>query len=221
MPENKPKNKPDRNNPSKDYRELLAWAKKYQQTDKTFTGRRVLHSYAGVKLLVDAVGAKTVLDYGCGKGQQYALRDFEIEGLGVVPSLEEGLGVKITPYDPAWPAYAKRPVGVFDGVVCNDVLSYIPDADLDWVIAELFAYAAKFVFVRVGENVSRKGPTCGRTAHSAGDWALRMQAASAARMAAGATLEWGLHVKRSDKRLTRFCGKGDVATGGFVIGGKE
>ncbi len=77
-------------------------------------------------------------------------------GLGVVPSLAEALGVTFTPYDPAWPPYAQLPDGVFDGVVANDVLEYVPEVDMAWVLDEMFARAGKFVFVHSSTIMSTK-----------------------------------------------------------------
>lgn len=99
---------------------------------------------------------RTILDYGAGKGAQYTIRDFSVPGIGVVPSLEEGLGVTFTPYDPAWPAYEKLPDGPFDATVATDVLEYVPEVDIDWVLDEMFSRARKLVFVHSSTVMSTK-----------------------------------------------------------------
>lgn len=150
-------------NPSEEYKTLLAWAKEYQRTHKTFTGLRVLQSFAVIKRLCTQYQAKTLLDWGCGKGQQYDIKDFETPNHGIVPSLKEGWGVdSIYPYDPAWEPYELLPpAGTrFDGVITTDALEYIPNSDMPWVLDQIFRYADKFVFMHTHTNMStKKRPT--------------------------------------------------------------
>ena len=55
-----------------------------------------------------------------------------------------------TGYDPAVPQRAWLPAGLFDLVICTDVLEHIPEDDLrGWVIDELFGKARRGVFIAV------------------------------------------------------------------------
>jgi hypothetical protein len=145
-----------RQNPSPEYQAMLAWSTEYHATHKTFDGTRLYHSYPTIHALCKEYNAKTLFDFGCGKGQHYQDRDIVI-GERVVPSLAEDLGCAITGYDPAWPPLATLPAGqTFDGVVTTDVLQYIPMEDLPWVARELFGFAAKFVFAGVSVLPGKK-----------------------------------------------------------------
>lgn len=107
---------------------------------------------------------KTMLDYGCGYGQQYRMRESS-EGSVAKPS-DEGydpngrllidiLGLKnenVTRYDPGIPNVSAEPTGKFDLVACVQVLGCIPTVDLPWVIDRLYGFATKAIFVaeRIG-----------------------------------------------------------------------
>lgn len=114
---------------------------------KAFTGLRILHAYPTILTLCGELKPKTMLDYGCGKGQQYAIKDKDLFGIHI-PSLSIGLGVDITPFDPGVPLYATRPEGQFDAVVCVDVLEYVPDVDVVSVLEDIFNYSKSMVFIQ-------------------------------------------------------------------------
>src|SRR5690606_27925151 len=83
-----------------------------------------------VRRIVAATGAKSVLDYGCGKGTlRRALR-----------------GVKVHEYDPAVPGKETLPrsAGV---VVCTDVMEHVEPECTEAVIAHLCGLATRAVFV--------------------------------------------------------------------------
>jgi mitochondrial fission protein ELM1 len=44
------------------------------------------------------------------------------------------------------------PPGGFDGVICTEVLEYLPDEDVDWFVEELFAHANRFVYATVSNG---------------------------------------------------------------------
>ena len=67
---------------------------------------------------------QSILDYGCGQSRLIELLD-----LGYAADLKR--------YDPAIPAYAQKPAGVFDLLINVDVLEHIEEADLDAVISEM------------------------------------------------------------------------------------
>lgn len=86
--------------------------------------------------LIQETGAKTVLDYGCGKACIYKQ-----------DRVHEKWGVKPTFYDPGVEGIDKKPEGQFDGVICTDVLEHILDPEP--VIHELLSYATRFCFMSI------------------------------------------------------------------------
>ena len=115
-----------------------------------------------IKDLVDHYDAKTILDYGCGKGWQYS----EPLPYGAEPGKElpqdrwqtfdQYLGVKVFKYDPCVAEFETPPPAdvKFDGVICTQVLNSIPDADMTWVRDTLERHASKFCFI--GLNFQRE-----------------------------------------------------------------
>ncbi|MDW7664680.1 MAG: hypothetical protein SCH11_00740 [Nitrosomonadaceae bacterium] len=101
---------------------------------------------------MDKYDAKTVLDYGCGKGQQYT---------DVVPyvlpnkQLTEPMTFQtrinaesVYKFDPCVKEFEIEPIGQkFDAVSCTQVLGTIPDVDMPWLKDKLMNYATKFVFI--------------------------------------------------------------------------
>jgi SAM-dependent methyltransferase len=133
------------------YLERLAWSKQWHIDRKSFTGRRMFHPYPTIRSICREHKVKSMLDYGCGKGQQYQARDIHIKDWLTIPSIVEDLGLdRVFAHDPAVPEYEAMPATgeTFDLVIAVDCLEYIPDEDLaDWVLPSLFAYANKAVFV--------------------------------------------------------------------------
>lgn len=164
-----------RQNPSPRYQELLAM---YQQMHREGDARlniaaadmfpgQSLPPHAGtIKQLIMKFGAQTLLDYGAGKGRQYLPMAVNVEGVGQFGSIPEFWGVQVRCYDPAYPPHMALPEGRFDAVVSTDVLEHCPEADMPWIIDELFAYASRFVFANVACYPARKTLPNGENAHS-------------------------------------------------------
>lgn len=164
-----------RNNPSPKYQELVAIyrtlhlegdaALQYQAKDM-FKGYTMLNSAAAIRSYITRTHAQTILDYGCGKGQQYEARNVEIPGKGLVNSVQEYWGVdSITRYDPAYTPFSTLPEGTFDGVICTDVLEHCPEMDIPWILSELFRYAERFVYANVASYPAKKTLPNGENAH--------------------------------------------------------
>jgi hypothetical protein len=140
---------------SQDHAAEIEWTKKYHAGNKTFTGRRIFQTFRALKRACDEFKPKTVLDYGCGKGEQYAARDLVLHGMPVA-NLFDGLGIdEVTPYDPGVPLFQHKPKGTFDAVVTVDVMEYVPMDNVLDVMGELFRYAKTLVFL----NTSCVEPT--------------------------------------------------------------
>lgn len=99
--------------------------------------------------LCEIIQAKTVLDYGAGKGT-----------LG--PYLKR-YGLKYTPYDPV--TFPTRPTGLFDLVVCLDVLEHIEERYVDEVFKDLRDFTSMALFANVSTRPSSKSLSDGRNAH--------------------------------------------------------
>jgi hypothetical protein len=132
---------------SKTYQAALEASKKVHKT-KAFTGKFLRPHAAFIGEIIKRLGCTSILDYGCGKGQQY---EWVIPSTG--QTIEDLWGVRVTKYDPAYPPFAERPTGKFDLVICTQVLGTIPKPDIHWVIDDVYSYATKAVYVseRLGE----------------------------------------------------------------------
>lgn len=108
-----------------------------------------------ISALVGKYNAGTLLDYGSGKGRQY-------EEMG---QHKQWGGLKPTCYDPAYPPYAKRPEGYFDGVICTDVAEHVPPNSIEAFLLDVLTYARRFVFFCIFTDEAVKYLPDGRNVH--------------------------------------------------------
>jgi hypothetical protein len=164
-----------RESPSPRYRELLAL---YQQlhaegerslgipASRTFAGGSLPRHAPAIKRLIDATGSRTLLDYGAGKGEQYAAAKLELpDGTRIRRLADYWKVARIVAYDPAYPPLSRLPSEKFDGVICTDVLEHCPEDDLPWIVDELFALARRFVFANIASFPALKSLPNGENAH--------------------------------------------------------
>lgn len=134
------------------YKQSVELGKKFQKENSSWAGTdcKSYHNY--IRYLMDKYDAKTVLDYGCGKGNQY---------IDVVPyilpntQLTEPMTFQtrinaesVYKFDPCVEKFEIEPLGQkFDAVICTQVLGSIPDVDMPWLRDKLMNYATKFVFI--------------------------------------------------------------------------
>ncbi len=141
---------------------------KYMHAQGLFPGYSMERHVDAIARMVKDSGAKTLLDYGCGKGLQYLEKDLHYAWGGMLPSL----------YDPGVPAFAEKPSGRFDGVICTDVLEHIPEGDLPYLIDDVISYADKWVFFSICTRKAKKtlpdGRNCHLTVKPKGWWQSRM-----------------------------------------------
>lgn len=116
-----------------------------------YPGEQLLKFRLIIKEMIDKTSSKTILDYGCGKGQQYGPLDVpDQQGKIVAKSIQEYWDVKsIRMFDPGVKEHSTLPEGKYDGVVSTDVLEHIPIEDIPWVVEEMCSYARKFVFANI------------------------------------------------------------------------
>jgi hypothetical protein len=140
------------------YDESVRLGTEFQKGNKSWAGYDVVKYQNKIKDLVDLYSAKTILDYGCGKGLQY-VESLPYAGEDNWQTFDQFLGVAVYKYDPCVPEHSTLPpVGTkFDGVICTQVLNSIPDDDLGWVAKELESYADKFCFVGLNFQHPAKG----------------------------------------------------------------
>jgi len=135
--------------------------------EETFPGKSLPKEAPHIKRLIKRTNARTLLDYGCGKGQQY--RDYRIrddeEGIEYANITSYWGVADIRCYDPAYGPFTELPAGTFDGVICTDVLEHCPEEDIPWIVAELFAYARRFVYANVACFPASKRLPSGGNAH--------------------------------------------------------
>lgn len=118
--------------------------------EEAFPGHELPKFVVPIKKLIDGHNAKTILDYGAGKGLQYNKIRIQGENNHEFDSIQSFWDVdKITCYDPAVETHNILPEEPSDGVVSTDVLEHCPHEDLPWIIREIFAHANKFVFANI------------------------------------------------------------------------
>jgi len=165
-----------RQNPSPRYRELVTL---YQEVHRegipeqnlagadVYVGKSLIGHLPAIQALVAATGAKSLLDYGAGKGRVYAQRNIKLHDGRVIPSVQDYLGVDhIACYDPAVPAHWNFPSERFDGVISTDALEHCPQEDMPWIVEEMFSAARKFVYANVASYPAQKRLPNGENAHA-------------------------------------------------------
>lgn len=121
-----------------------------------FYGLSILQYKQVIGDLIHGHDAKTVLDYGSGRGDAYlppheVHKEWKIE----VPFL----------FDPAYETHDVLPDGKFDAVLCSDVLEHLEEANAIELIRTLGAYADRFVWASVCCRKAKKFLPDGRNMH--------------------------------------------------------
>lgn len=104
--------------------------------------------------------AETLLDYGCGKGDQYKAKREHTKWTG-------WLSGEPTMYDPGVAAFSKPPAEgqLFDGVICIDMMEHLLEEDIDATVDHILSYASRFAFFAVHTGPARKHLPDGRNCH--------------------------------------------------------
>lgn len=109
----------------------------HEEHHKWFSGRLGLPAADRIAILVKEAGAKTLLDYGSGKGYQY-LKDRIHERWGGILPICYDIGVE---------QLEERPTTKFDGVICTDVMEHIATEDVHTILRDIFGYVKAVGFV--------------------------------------------------------------------------
>ena len=138
--------------PSSYYLESVEIGKRFQKENSSWAGNDCKNYHNQIRFLMDKYNAKTVLDYGCGKGQQYTnLLPYVLPNDQTTEPMTFQTRINadsVYKFDPCVEGLDIEPVDQkFDAVICTQVLGSIPDQDIPWIRDKLMNYATKFVFI--------------------------------------------------------------------------
>jgi hypothetical protein len=199
-----------RANPSQRYVELVNIYKTLHESgdklnevpaENTFDGRSLKAHVNSITEAVQRYDLRSLLDYGCGKAVVYDMARATARDGRKFQGLKNIWGVdSITFYDPGYAPYRKVPKGRFDGVICTDVLEHCPEADIDWIMDELFGFAEKFLYCTIAcypaEKLLPNGDNAHETLKNPGWWIDRIADASAKRPKVKYVFSLSLHDSR-------------------------
>lgn len=134
---------------------VIAQYRAMHQSQKMFRGSSLKGHVEVMADLVAKHQPQSLLDYGSGKGRQYNELNLH----------ERWGGLKPHCYDPGYEPLAKKPQGVFDGVICTDVAEHIPESGVDAFLADVIGYASKFAFFCIFTEPASKYLPDGRNVH--------------------------------------------------------
>ncbi|MFN2327729.1 MAG: hypothetical protein ABR612_02350 [Chromatocurvus sp.] len=164
-----------RDNPSPEYLEMVRMYETMHEEGEqsagksgkdTFPGKMLINHAADIKAMIEHTGARSILDYGAGKGLAYQQADVSITPQLKIDSIQSYWGVDdIRCYDPGYEPFSTLPDQQYDGVISTDVLEHITEPDVPWIIEEMFSYARKFVFANVACFPAVKNLPNGQNAH--------------------------------------------------------
>jgi hypothetical protein len=138
--------------PSEYYLQSVELGKQFQLNNSSWGGDDCKNYHNQIRVLMDKYAAKTVLDYGCGKGRQYTnIVSYGMPHDQVTEPMTFQTRINaesVYKFDPCVKEFEIEPVGqTFDAVICTQVLGSIPDVDMPWLCDKLMNYATKFVFI--------------------------------------------------------------------------
>ena len=129
--------------PSQEYYDAVAKGTAFQIKESAWAGYDAKNYAEEIKCLRKYHRARTLLDYGCGKGHQYTRKS---------PPFNKITGFSsYYLFDPCVDEYKQPPRSnrKFDAIICLQVIRHIPDRDIPW-LKEYFERTAK-KFVVIGE----------------------------------------------------------------------
>lgn len=127
----------------------------HMENPKVFSGSIDMETADIIAGLVRDTASRTMLDYGSGKGYQY-----------LVARVHERWGILPTCYDPGVRQLARKPCGIFDAVICTDVLEHVPEEDALEVLEHIFSYAGRFAYLGICCRPAGKVLPDGQNAHA-------------------------------------------------------
>lgn len=141
--------------------ELIEQYKHLHQSGKY--GQSARSAAASIKLCVEELAPKSILEYGCGQSELH--RAFASDSL------------VFDRYDPAIPALSTIPHPSYDLVINTDVLEHIPEEDIDSVLNH-FRTLSPHIFLRICTRPARtilpNGENAHRTVWSKDKWLAKI-----------------------------------------------
>ena len=148
--------------PSAEYTELIEEYKKLHKDPTIFPGKSITKYAHYIRSIIRDNKCKTLLDYGCGKGGLYEEENKSKLG----KPLHKFLKIKnYTLYDPGLEKFSELPTGMYDMVMCVDVMEHLPTQDLGWIIDRIMSFANKAVFLNIACYEALKKFPNGKNVH--------------------------------------------------------
>lgn len=110
---------------------------------------------ANVERLISAIGAKCLIDYGCGKGELARVLEETIHSRGLF----------LCEYDPGIEGKDSRPAGSYDLLVCLDVMEHLEEQYLQDVMEHFKDLIGKLGFFVISNRYAKAVLPDGRNAH--------------------------------------------------------
>jgi len=117
------------------------------RVSKRFRGHSLIKHIPDIEQLMREKDCHTLLDYGCGKAAHWPQH------------------WQVTGYDPAYEPYSAKPPGRYHMVICTDVMEHIPESHTAQVLAEIFGYAERWVYLSICTRQSDKRMPDGTSVH--------------------------------------------------------
>lgn len=125
-----------------------------------FPGFSMKKHLGEIRRFADSIKAKSLLDFGCGKGEQW--RDDKVREILLKPS---GPIEDLFLYEPAIPPMKYLPEEPVDLVISTDVMEHIPEDELEDTLQTIFGLAKSGVFLSICCRPAKKVLPDGRNAH--------------------------------------------------------
>ena len=107
------------------------YQKIHEEKPKHWAGTTIRRHVDKIAALVLETHAKSLLDYGCGKGFQYLRDRVHDQWGGLLPHCFD-VGVR---------QLSARPERRFDGVISTDMLEHVEEQDVEAIIADIVGFA--------------------------------------------------------------------------------
>jgi len=116
------------------YESLLEATKFHAMNQNNWIGEALAEYKHEIFNLIKENNISTILDYGCGKAKFHPI----LFNNPKVPG--SPMGITITGYDPAVPQFTNKPSGIYNLVLCIDVMEHIQEDKIDEVLKDILQY---------------------------------------------------------------------------------
>lgn len=135
--------------------EIIAHYRELSASGLHFRGLSLLPYEQEITRLIYQTGSRSLLDYGCGAGDQYKRHRLH----------EKWNITDLFLYDPGVATRCARPDRKFDFVICSDVMEHVPRELVDNVLRDIFSFAEKHVWLSICCRPAKKFFPDGRNLH--------------------------------------------------------